>query len=169
MAEDTSESGESKSSGSMGKLLIWLVVVVMAIGGGLATPLLIAQLSAEPAEVEPEKREEPDPDEEVDFIEFDEITVNLDEARFSRFLRMKFALQVAKSEKEEIQKIIDAKSLIFKNWLHVNMSEKSSEDLRGKFGRNRVSREILDFLNQTLFDDGYERIRAVLFEVFVVQ
>ena len=78
-------------------------------------------------------------------------------------------LQVPKAEKAEIEELVKAKSVIFQNWIHVNMAEKSSEDLRGKHGRNRVSREMLDFLNQTLFDDGHERIRAVLFEVFVIQ
>ena len=171
MAEEaTAESTEATSSGSMTKVLVWLAVVVFAIGGGLATPFLIAQMTAEPDPSDQNtKQVEPDPDEEVEFIEFDEITVNLDEARFSRFLRMKFAFQVPKSERVEIETIIKAKSVVFKNWIHVNMAEKSSEDLRGKFGRNRVAREMLDFLNQTLFDDGYERIRAVLFEVFTVQ
>lgn len=169
MAEQETDEPQAKS-GSMKNMMIWLVVVVFAISGGMATPLLVAQLTTEPSETKQEtKNAAPDPDEEVDFIALNEITVNLDEARFSRFLRMKLSLQVPKAEKAEIEELVKAKSVIFQNWIHVNMAEKSSEDLRGKHGRNRVSREMPDFLNQTLFDDGHERIRAVLFEVFVIQ
>jgi flagellar basal body-associated protein FliL len=43
------------------------------------------------------------------------------------------------------------------------------EDLRGAAGQNRLRREIQDHFNTVLFEDGYDRIREVLFEEFNVQ
>lgn len=135
------------------------------------TPLVVAQL-AKPSSAnsgEEEAMAEPDPDEEVEFIPFDEVTINLDEARFSSHLLINFSLQVAKSQRAEIEAKIQAKSIVFKNWMQIHLAEKSREDLEGRFGRNRVRREMQDFFNQELFDDGIERIQDVLFEEFLVQ
>ena len=167
---ETDQVESSKKSGSMVKALIWLVVILVAIGGGVATPFVIAQLATTSAAA-PEQEEiaEPEADEEAEFIEFGEVTVNLDEARFSRYLRINFSLQVAKSQKEEIKKLVDDKKIIFENWIQVHLADKTTEDLVGKFGRNRVRREMLDFFNEYLFDDGIERIQDVLFKEFHVQ
>lgn len=169
MSDEAQESEQPKSSGMMIKLLVWLVVSVFAIGGGVATPFVIASLTSDDKTEEKAEMAEPDPEEEVDFIDFDEVTVNLDEARFSRYLRINFSLQVAKSQKEEIEKKIEAKTTIFKNWIQVQVAEKTTEDLRGKYGRNRLRREIHDYFNKVLFADGIERIQDVLFREFHVQ
>ena len=101
--KETDEAESPKRSGSMGKILLWLVVIVLAIGGGIATPFVIGQLNlAAGVSKSSEKLAEPDPEEEIAFIEFGEVTVNLDEARFSRYLRMNFTLQVAKSQRLDI-------------------------------------------------------------------
>lgn len=170
MSTDAEEESEPKqSSGMMMKLLIWLVVVTFAIGGGVATPFVIASFAGSDGDTEQEEMAEPDPEEEVEFIDFDEVTVNLDEARFSRYLRINFSLQVAKSQREEIEAKILAKTTIFKNWIQVQVAEKTTEDLRGKYGRNRLRREIHDYFNKELFSDGIERIQDVLFREFHVQ
>jgi flagellar basal body-associated protein FliL len=168
MAEQESEEQEEKPKGK-GGLIVMMLVSVCAIGAGISLPLVVTQLSANssPAEAE-ETMAEPELDEEVDFIPFDEVTVNLDEARFSRFLRINFSLQVAKSQREEIEEMVTAKELIFKNWIQIHLAEKSVEDLKG-FGRNQIRRELQDFFNKVLFDDGIERIQDVLFGEFHVQ
>lgn len=172
MADDESPEPK-KSGGSLGTIILWLVVVVVSVGGGLATPFAIAKFNRSAAASASDKPEldmaEPDPEEEVEFIDFDEVTVNLDEARFSRYLRINFSLQVAKSQKAEIEKKIEAKKVIFKNWIQIHVSEKTTEDLRGKFGRNQLRREMHDFFNKVLFDDGIERVQDVLFKEFQVQ
>jgi flagellar basal body-associated protein FliL len=170
MAEEseTPEDGEA-ASGKKGGMLIWIVVMVISIVGGAATPIVLAGLGSK--EGEPEKAEviELDPEEEFEVIEFDEVTVNLDEARFSRYLRINFALKVGKSQMVEVQKQLDAKSIICKNWLQTHIAEKSTDDLRGRYGRNRIRREILDYFNEALFADGIERIQDILIIEFHVQ
>ena len=167
--EETDEFESPKSSGMMMKLLVWLVVITFAIGGGLATPFVVASLGSSDGKPDKAEMAEPDPEEEVEFIDFEEVTVNLDEARFSRYLRMNFSLQVAKSQREEIEKKVNAKTTIFKNWIQVQVAEKTTDDLRGKYGRNRLRREIHDYFNKVLFPDGIERIQDVLFREFHVQ
>ena len=170
MAEEpeTTDDGDA-ASGKKGGMLIWIVVMVISIVGGAATPIVIAGLGSGDEKTDQADVVELDPEEEFEFIEFDEVTVNLDEARFSRYLRVNFALQVGKSQMVEVQKQLDAKTTICKNWLQTHMAEKSAEDLRGRYGRNRVRREIHDYFNEVLFNDGIERIQDVLILEFNVQ
>jgi flagellar basal body-associated protein FliL len=167
---ETDEAENPKRSGSLGKVVLWLVVIVVAIGGGLATPFVVGELiSASNSSKTPQQLPKPDPEEPSEFIEFGEVTVNLDEARFSRYLRLNFSLQVAKSQKLEIEEKVKSQKIVFENWIQVHLADKTTEDLVGKFGRNRVRREMLDFFNKSLFDDGIERIQDVLFKEFHIQ
>jgi len=169
MAEESETTEGEAESPKKGGMLVWIVVMVISIVGGAATPIVIAGLSSKDSEPDKTEVVELDPEEEFEFIEFDEITVNLDEARFSRYLRINFSLQVGKSQMIEVQKQLDAKTTICKNWLQTHIAEKSTDDLRGRYGRNRLRREIHDYFNEVLFSDGIERIQDVLFSEFHVQ
>lgn len=170
MADEAQEPEEGASGKKKGGMLIMIVVVLLAIGGGVMTPFVVAKVTApgDPNKVV-DKMDVPDPEEEIEFIPFDEVTVNLSENRFSRYLRMNFSLQVAKSQRVEIEAKVKAKTAIFKNWMQIHIAELSTEDLKGTSGRNRVRREMSDFFNKVLFDDGIERIQDVLFDEFHVQ
>lgn len=163
MSDQESEEEQKRGGG----LILTLIVSVCAIGAGLAMPLVVSQLNAS-TNVAEVGMAEPDLDEGVEFIPFDEVTVNLDEARFSRFLSLTFSLQVAASQRAEIEKMVETKKLIFKNWIQIHLAEKSVDDLKG-FGRNQIRRELQDFFNKVLFDDGIERVQDILFDKFHVQ
>lgn len=170
MAEEENENEEpKKSGGGILKLLIWLAVILFSIAGGAATPFVVASLTKPAEEGASKPLIQPEPEKEVAYIEFDEITVNLSEPRFSKFLKMNFSLQVGKSQLEEVQKLVDDREVVLKNWIQINLSEKTTEDINGKFGRNRIRREMLDYFNEVLFDDGVERVQDVLFSEFFVQ
>lgn len=162
------EAEEEKKKGGLGSLIMILVIAISAVCAGVSTPYVVAQLRA-PVDVEDTSMDEPDLEEEVAFIPFGSVTVNLEEARFARFLRLDFQLQVAKSQKSDIEQQVKDKEVVFKNWIQIHLAEKSTDDLKGTFGRNRVRREMQDFFNQELFDDGIERIQDVLFEEFHIQ
>ena len=167
-AEQT-DSEPDKKSGSMMKIIIWLVVVMLSIGGGFATPVLIAQLS-KPADQKQEPiAAAPDPSEEVEFIDFDEVVAVLGNSRFSRYLKMNFSLQVAQSQKFEVEEKIEKRKALLTNRIIAHVAEISAEDLEGKFGHNRLRREMHSFFNEILFDDGIERIQDVLFRELQVQ
>ena len=102
-------------------------------------------------------------------VEFEEVVVNLNDARYSRFVSCKFSLQVAASQKEAITEIVDKKNVVLMDWLIAHLREKELEDVRGKLGHNALRREILSKFNELLFKDGIERIQDILFKDFKVQ
>jgi flagellar basal body-associated protein FliL len=162
-AEEQSEPGTEKKSGSTKKIVIWLVVVMISIGGGFATPLLIAKLNAPVDESAQAESEVPDPNEEVEFIDFDEIVAVLGKSKFSKYLKINISLQVAQSQRVEVEKKIAARTAVLKNRIIAHVAEISSEDIEGTFGHNQLRRELHGFFNEILFDDGIERVQDVLF------
>ena len=167
--EQTPEGNEAKAkSGGVMKLLVWFIVVVVSVGGGFATPLLVAELS-KPSEKVAQPTDVPDPNEEAEFIDFDEIVAVLGKSRFSRYLKMNLSLQVGKSKRLEVEKKISARKAVLKNRIIAHVAEISAEDLEGQFGHNRLRRQIHAIFNEALFDDGIERIQDVLFRELQVQ
>lgn len=102
------------------------------------------------------------------FVPFDEVVVNLDDGRMTRYLRLSLTLQLA-SQEADFATQLETKRLLLKNWLLAHISDKSLEDIRGAVGQNRLRREIRDHFNSVLCPDGYDRISDVLFDEFNVQ
>ena len=167
MADSTNESESDKKSGGM--MIVWLMVVVVSIGGGFATPLLIAQLNA-PADPNAKPAvAKIDPNEAVEFVDFDEVVAVLGKSRFSRYLKINLSMQVAKSQRSMVEKLIGARKALLKNRIISHVSEISAEDLEGRHGHNRLRREMHSFFNELLFDDGIERIQDILFRELQIQ
>ncbi len=175
-AGDEAQAEEKKSS--LVGILVWVVVGLIGIVGGFLTPMLLMPTPGDASEevVEAKKEEKkldlpiPDPDEEVGFIPFDkDVVVNFNDPRFSRYLKMNFTLQVAKSQIEDVTKMIEDKHDVLRNWLIGHIADKRVEDIRGRQGTNRLRREIHDEFNRLLFSDGIERIQDVLFQDLSVQ
>lgn len=103
------------------------------------------------------------------FLPYREVTVNLDEARMNRYLRLKIALYIREADEHVVTSAINKKDLILRNWLVSHLSDKELDAIRGKAGQNMLRREIRDYFNATLFEDNYDRIYDVLFEEFNVQ
>jgi flagellar basal body-associated protein FliL len=171
MATEPPAEGEAKKpKGSMGKLIIWFVVVTASIGGGFSTPLLIASFNtADKSEGDSHEAAAVDPHEEVEFIDFDEVVAVLGKSRFSRYLRLVMSLQVAKSQRLEVEAKITAKTAVLRNRIIAHVAEITEEDLAGQHGQNQLRRQIHRFFNEILFDDGIERVQDVLFREFQVQ
>lgn len=165
---DAADGASAKSSG----MLVWILVMVLAAAGGFAVPYVLAQINSDP-ESETQRsaagQSAGEQSSKQDFITFGEVTVNLNEGRFNRYLRMNFTLQVDSQEKEEVAKLIEERRVVLKNWLISHLSDKNMEDIRGAAGQNMLRREILEEFNTELFPGGYDRIYDVLFEDFNVQ
>ena len=163
------EAGEKKSGG-IGKLVVWLLVAIVSIGGGFATPLVIGQLTQEKSDDQEEVPvEEPEIEEESDYIDFDEVVVNLREQQFSRYLKLNFTLEVPKSKKLEIEETIKVKKAVLLNHINLHFAEITTEDLKGKFGQNKIRRTMHGYFNEVLFEDGHEYILDILFRELHVQ
>ena len=112
----------------------------------------------------------PEPNEEVGYVPFGEdVVVNFNDPRFSRYLKMRFSLQIAKSQTEDITKLLEEKHDVLINWLIGHIADKRVEDIRGTQGTNRLRREIHDSFNSLLFTDGIERIQDILFQELNIQ
>lgn len=168
MAEETpTENPEPEKKGGMKSLLVNLIVGAAAVGSGLGTPYLVSSFSAP---VDPNAKKEKLEETGVPaFVEFGEVTVNIDEPRLTRYLRLKISLQVDEADKDEVTKLVELHHMILKDWLNSFLASQQMESIRGATGQNRLRREIQDHFNSALFSDGYERIRGILFEEFNVQ
>ena len=160
---------EPKKPGGIISLIIWLVVALVSIGGGFATPIMIGQFSGEPTDEVAPVEEEEVLEEESEYIDFDEVVVNLREQQFSRFLKMNFTLEVPKSKKLEIEELLELKKAVLLNHINLHFAEISTKDLEGKFGQNRIRRAMHDYFNEVLFEDGKEWILDILFRELHVQ
>lgn len=166
-AEQQAGQEEGKQNGRGMSMVTWILVAVVSIGGGFATPFLINGFSNETTDENnlPDVAE----DEPPTFIQFGEVVVNLNESRLNRYLRLNISLLVDESQKTEIESLIEKKKTILKSWLLSYLADKGMEDIRGATGQNRLRREIQNHFNSALFPDGYQRIRNVLFEEFNIQ
>ncbi|QEF98519.1 flagellar basal body-associated protein FliL [Stieleria maiorica] len=173
MADDN-ESGadDKKKSGMLSKLVIWGAVFVMGAGTGVAVPMFVLPSdsnASQSAAVDEDRMDIPEADDQLAFVDFDEVVVNLNDDRYSRYLTCTFSLQIAASQQEAITKLVEDKNVVLKNWLIAHLRDKKLEDVRGKLGHNLLRREIHDKFNAMLFTDGIERIQDVLFQDFKVQ
>lgn len=187
--------GQEKPSG--GSIVPWIAVGVISAGLGTAVPFLLAgqshaaagetkdgEESTEHASTEAGdthkstkrvKAFELPKEEETVFLPFgepdkdQEVVVNLDEGRMSRYLRIAITMQIPKSKEEDLKKRVDAKKIVLRNWLLSKISDLNLDDIRGAAGQNRLRREIRDYFNSVLCPDGYDQIYDVLFEEFNVQ
>ena len=165
-AEATTEQGPKKSSGIL-PAIIWSTIGLIFGAGGFAVPQLFPAMFGGAAEVEEKPIEEPNP--KLAFVSFGEIVVNLNSDRLNRYLRLHITMQIKESDKLDIEKLIEEQNPQLKSWLLSYLSDVSMDDIRGAAGQNRLRREIQDHFNSTLFTDGYDRIRDILFEEFNVQ
>ena len=172
MATDVNSTSEQETPTTSGQgLFLPLIMLVAAATAGAAVPFLLPLVN-ETASVSQNELRNSDLSlngERVAFVPFGEVTVNLDEGRMNRYLRLKLSLQIDVKDEEVIQQSLERQNLRLRNWLLSHLSDKTLEQIRGKAGQNMLRREIRNHFNTTLFPDGYDRIHDVLFEEFNVQ
>jgi flagellar FliL protein len=154
-----------------GKFVLALIVTALVAGGAGATvPMFMKSSHAEKAETHaPVSEHEPLTPERTAFVPFGDVTVNLNEGRLNRYLRLKLSLQVDKTQTEIVTAKVESKKLLLRSWLLSHLSDKDQNEIRGAAGQNMLRREIREQFNELLFDDGHDRVYDVLFEEFNVQ
>jgi flagellar basal body-associated protein FliL len=167
--EATEDTAANEAPRKKGGIVLWLLVGVVAGAAGVAVPAVMLkpapQADAEPAPTPYELL----PADRAMFLPFGEVTVNLNEGRMNRYLRLKISLQIDKTQEKLVQEAIDKQGLILRNWLLSHLSDKELDEIRGAAGQNMLRREIRDQFNTVLFADGFDRVYDVLFEEFNVQ
>ncbi len=169
---DTSTNEETEAAARSGPgLIVWLLLGSLAIAGGFAAPFLLPMAKSADASRQAVSSDDDDQklDGDIAFVPFGEVTVNLDEGRLNRYLRVSITLQIEKADETSISEQLERRKAVLRNWLLSHLADKAMDDIRGASGQNRLRREIRDHFNTTLFADGYDRIHDVLFEEFNVQ
>lgn len=175
MAEEKKEAdGNAAKSG--GGIVPWIVVGILSAGAGSAVPMLLpAQETKEEKSQAASPSHELPREEETVYVPFGEpgkdqqVVVNLNEGRMTRYLRVAITLQIPKTQEEEFRKKLDKKKAQLRNWLLSEISDKELDEIRGAAGQNRLRRTIREHFNSVLFPEGFEHIYDVLFEDFNVQ
>jgi flagellar basal body-associated protein FliL len=142
------------------------LLIAISVGGGVATPWVVDQVRAGADDSEALASLT---DDTPALVEFGEVTVNLNESRLNRYLRLKILLLVGDSSKTEVTRSMAEHQAVLKSWLLGYLADKSMEDIRGRTGQNRLKREIQMQFNSVMFPGGAPLIRNILFAEFNVQ
>jgi len=146
-------------------------VVVIAAGAGYGAGIL-GGFGGTPAPEDQRKSDdsagdaaEPKP---YQYLDFEQITVNLDEPRLARYVCVVVTLEIPSEEFESAKTLVEARMPVLTNWLTVYLASCSLEDTRGAANLNRIQREVLDAFNTQLWPDQKPKIHGVLFKNFTV-
>lgn len=150
-------------------VLLWLIVGFVGCAAGVSVAAVLFKQQEVPKPLPAITPYEMLPADRAMFLPFGEVTVNLNEGRMNRYLRLKISLQIDKTQQELVQAAVDKQGLILRNWLLSHLSDKELDEIRGAAGQNMLRREIRDQVNTVLFADGFDRVYDVLFEEFNVQ
>jgi flagellar basal body-associated protein FliL len=144
-------------------LVVWVVVALLAIGGGAAAPWLYT------AHGHSEKPGPSPHDTKPALVSFGDIVVNLGEERLTRYLRARILLVVQEGDVKDTTELLQKQKAFLKNWLIGYLSDQSLQDVGRNVNLNRIRREIRDQFNAMLYQDNTERIQDILFDEFVIQ
>lgn len=169
MAEhvESQEQEQPQKTKSGNSLIIWIILAVGSVSAGFAAPMVVSSLNA--SQSSESAGSEEDSSEPPALIKFGEVTVNLNESKLNRYLRLNISLLVSQTKKSEIEGSLEKNKAILKSWLLGYLADKAMEDIRGATGQNRLRREIQGHFNSVLFPNKAPLIRDVLFEEFNIQ
>jgi len=150
-----------------GRKLILIVVCLGAIGAGAVVPMAMGGMSP----FGKAKSEKPKSKGEIKtaIVPVGEVVVNLSEERLQRYLKVKLAVLVEAEAEKEVLEMMTKKKAAVKSALISHLCGKSPKDVSGSVGFQRMQRELLERIEEVLYPDGNSRIRAVVFEEYVVQ
>ena len=177
-SESTEGGGKGTPAGGIKPLIgAVMVAAVMAAGGlggylaagtgGKAEDKDAASAGLPEIEETVDGKGAGDESEAMEYYAFDPVLVNLAEDRLTRYIRATVTLKIALEDFDE--KAMAKKKPALVNWLVVNLSDRSLEEVTGAKNLNRLRRQILDAFNDELSGAGKPIVREVLFQEFAVQ
>lgn len=149
-----------------GGKLILVVVCLLFAGAGAAFPMVV-DVPALMGKGKGEKEKKADT--KTAIVPFGEVVVNLAEERNGRYLKVKIAVTVEADAEKEMTDLLKKYQPALKSKVIGHLAGKTLKDVSGSVGFNRTQRELLEKFEDVLFPDGNSRIRAVLFEEYVIQ
>ncbi len=171
--QSDSDTANVRQKKSKLQSIIWATVVIVSIAGGFATPLLVAKVTTLKRGTEPSespKSSIANAHDEMVYVDFEEVVGVLAQSKFRRYLRIVMTLEVAKSDKPEVESQIAARLPVLRNQALLYIAEITQNDLTaGEQGYNQLRQNFLKMFNDILFDDGVQRVQDVLFRELMVQ
>ena len=179
-----SESQAQQAKGTMGKIMPWLIAMVVIIvcgGAGFAVGRLFgtrgkaqtvsAAEKPEPAASATSKESAAGANNEASwYYDLEPTVANLNEPGVTRYVRVALTLEVGNglADKEGLP-LLDQKKPLMKHWLTLYLSNQTVETIRGEKNLRQVQTQIADVLNQNLFPSTQPRIVRVLFKELAIQ
>jgi flagellar protein FliL len=159
--------------GSKKKLIIIIVaVLILAIGGGAGAFFMLKghdSASAEHEE-EPVKKKSKKKKKEAGppvYVPVEPFTVNLQPEEGEQYLQLAFTLQVGDAEQSEVIKNNMPK---VRSRILLLLSSKKASEINTPEGKQALSKEILEQVNQPFEEHGDEQeVSEVLFTSFIIQ
>lgn len=154
-----------------GRKLLMIVVCLVFTGAGAAFPFVV-NVTGKPKDAKDGSADKKDPKDakaKSAIVPLGDITVNLSEERFQRYLRLKMAVQAELEAEKEVTDLLTKKKAAIKSAMIAHLASKTVKDVTGSAGVNRMQRELLERLEEVVYPDGGSKLKAVLFEEYVVQ
>jgi len=170
-------AAKTPSKGGRRRLLIWLgmALAVAAVSAALGYAIgdrvrsaradAPAEAPAEPAATAPKDQGS----EELTYVDFDPVIVNLDEPRLARYIRATLSLGVRRTDQSAAEAVIRERMPELKNSLIIYLAGCSLDEVRGSNNLSRILREIQDSFNQRLWPEGRPLIAKVGYKEWAVQ
>lgn len=148
------------------RFAVFLVLSLLVFGGG-AIAWYFTQAQTAGKENNPAEEETRPVSSTPVFMTLETFTVNLQPDSAEQYLQTDISLQLGKSGQEELIKqympLVKAETLMI-------LSSKESPDISNTEGKNSLSREIADKINQILSQAGKEPVvNGVFFTSFIIQ
>jgi flagellar basal body-associated protein FliL len=143
------------------------VVCLFFTAAGAAAPMVLPVSSLFAKSKEDKGKEKKDA--KTAIVPFGEVVVNLSEDRLQRYLRVKIAVLAEAEAEKEVTELLTKKKAAVKSAMIAHLAGKSLKDVSGSVGVTRTQRELLERLEDVVYPDGGSRVKAVLFEEYVVQ
>lgn len=179
--ENKTEESEAKPEKSKNTLMIVIIaVLILIIIGGAVTAILLMggdeeEAVQKSAPVKQERRSSSRSNRNADYEDsrqlsdigvlypLDTFTVNLKSDAGRRYLKVTMSLEL---EGEELSLELDNKSPVLRDKIIRILTSKTLEEISSKKGKQKVSQQIMDTLND-MISDG--QIRGIYFTEFVIQ
>ncbi|MHC4426089.1 MAG: flagellar basal body-associated FliL family protein [Planctomycetota bacterium] len=184
--QEKPEAEKSDKKSLIGRLLPWIVMVVVAgvgAGAGFGLGRSFAGSSAPEAaesDSKPDKSTQAkdlkaddvsaEDSKKVWYYDLDPVVANLNEPGVTRYVRASLTLEMSSGmDTKKGAAFLDAKKPVLTNWLFVYLSSLSLEDIRGDKNLKSIQSRIREAFNEELFPDSKPQIKQILIKEFPVQ
>ncbi len=181
--QETTNSKEQKKKSLIGKLLPWIIMIVVVgvcAGAGLGLGKILAgtndkKTADEKAQADKKSNEEEklnlgsESDKPWYYDLEPPVVANLNEPGVTRYVSASLTLQMSSANEKEVKAFLDEKTPILRNWLYIYLSSLTLDNIKGDKNLKSIQTQICDGFNKELFPNSKPQIKQILIREFPVQ